>query len=216
MNQPAFSVHARVFLVHMLLLISLVISSCASGTTTPGTGTTPGGVPSTEAPTEPPTEPATEVPTTEVPETEAPVTEEPVPPTDPPGEEVVLTFAYPGTPGSPEGEFISNAVLQFQEGHPNISVELQFDESADYLDRLLAQAEAGNPPDLARLRYFDLVQLQRALQSLEELGFTGDDFLTDALDSAQVGEQHYGIPQRRDSCALAYTYLSVFSAGQHP
>jgi len=150
--------------------------------------------------------------------TEPLVATEPPAATEPPTN-VIVTLLYPGTSDSTEGIFISNATVQFQEQNQGISVDLQFISSADYLAILTTRLAAGESPDLAKLMFFDLFQFYRQgfLLSVEEVGGEiDDDFLSGALDSAQFNSLHYGLPQRRDSCAQAYNYLSIFNGSQHP
>ena len=146
----------------------------------------------------------------EVPATEAPATAAP-------GAEILLTFLYPGTPDSPEGALITSAVDEF-EGEFGIGVDLQFIPGSSYRDTLRAQTAAGDSPDVAKLNYTALVELYLSenLLPLEEAGDITSEFLEDALNSARFDNLHYGLPQWRDSCSLAYEYLSIFSTTQYP
>lgn len=192
MKRYLFPAKVPFFLVHLLILVSLVVSSCGGAASAPQA--------------EAPAAAATEAPAAAA--TAAPAM----------GESVGLTFLYPGTSDSAEGQFVSDMVARFQEANPAIFVDLQFVSSSDYRAKLYTQVAAGDPPDLAKINYYDLVQLYGGgnLMPLEQLGSLDSDFLNDALDSAWLGENHYGLPQWRDSCSLAYDYLSIFSAASYP
>ena len=182
---------------YLLILLSLVASSCGEAATSQQT---PSVIETLE----------------NTPELTQVAPETPV--TSPPDEKITLTFLYPGSADTPEGMFISNAVADFEDQYSSVSVDLQFEPSSEYLVKLLTLISAGTPPDLAKLVFYQLFELykQEALFPLEELGDIDPNILTDALDSVRFDKRQYGMPLRRDSCALSYEYLSVFSGSQLP
>jgi hypothetical protein len=177
--------------MHVLILTSLVVSGCGPASTA-----------APQVPTEPPL-------------TEA-QTEEPQPGGSTPA--IILVLMYPGAPDTAEGLFISGLVEEFRGQYPDIGVDLQFVPGSSYRETLLTQAAAGALPDLAKIDYVALSQLYPGdfLLPMEEAGEIDPDFLDDALNSTLFEGFHYGLPQWRDSCSLAYEYFSILSDTQYP
>ena len=200
MNQHRFPCKGSTMFGRLLILLSLVMSACGSAV-------------SPEVAVATVKVEVTKVSVTEV-EKEVVVTR-----TQPAaGNAIHLSFLYPGSGESQEMNFISDAVAQFNDQHPDIYVDLKFVPPSEYWDTLQTSIIAGTPPDLAKLVFSNVFQLynQKALLPVEEIGAIDPDFLEDSLNSVMFNGAHYGLPQRRDSCALAYDYLSVFSGSEQP
>lgn len=193
MDRQSLLFRARVCYVHILVLLSLLVSGC---------GGTPAAA--TEAPA------ATQAPVGEPGATEAA--------TEAASEAVVLSLLYP-VPNSQEESFISSAVEQFKETYPEISVDLQLVPIESYRDTLVTRVQAGDAPDVAVVDYSNLYPYYQSgiLLSIEQAeGFLDDDFLDDSVRSTLIFDGHYGVPWRRDSCSLAYQYLSIMAGSKHP
>ncbi len=191
-----------------VLLVSLLAACAAPETAAP-----------VEEPTAAPVEPVEEEPTA------APVEEEPtaVPePTEVPAEPVTLTFwhAY----GSSRGELMDELVAEFNETHPNITVEAEYGGNLWTMrDKLLTAIAGGAGPDISQIDQFWSSELADSggLVKMEDLINADPDVSTDDLydkvwETATYNDEIWSMPFSFSNIALYYNKALFREAGLDP
>lgn len=125
-----------------------------------------------------------------------------------PSEPVTITFAswVAGT-----SAVIESLRGQFQELHPNITVDFEDVPAEEFTDRLTTRIAGGNPPDVAYLDQSAVVDFA-SRNALLELGpfadqsaaVVVDDYVPAFLEAALWEERLYGLPYDGESTGLFY------------
>jgi multiple sugar transport system substrate-binding protein len=128
-----------------------------------------------------------------------------------------------GTPGL-GGQGTQQLVDEFQAAHPNITIQPRNVASTDILKSSVAQAAAGDPPDVAQLvlNNIDFVVRNLPVQPLDQIAPT-DEFhdtmkhiLPQAAKLGQVDGHQYGGPYTFSTPTLFYNGDVFRSAGLDP
>jgi ABC-type glycerol-3-phosphate transport system substrate-binding protein len=125
-----------------------------------------------------------------------------------PSEPVTISFSSWHTANSPVFEALRT---QFQELHPNISVDFEDVPAEEATDRLTTRIAGGNPPDVAFMDQSTVVDFA-SRNALVELGpyaeqsaaVVIDDYVAAFLDSALWEEKLYGLPMSGETTGLFY------------
>lgn len=124
------------------------------------------------------------------------------------GEEVTIRFTWWGD--SKRHEIYNEIADQFEEKHPNITVEREFGGWADYWDRLTTQVAGGNAPDVVGMHqeYVSDYARRGALIDLNPYIESGvinvDNFPDSVLESGQVNDSTVMIAQGVTMSGQAY------------
>ncbi len=121
-----------------LVLMAMVLSSCAPAPTPVAAPTMPAATAA----------PATAVPPTAAPPTAVPATEAPAVPQ----ERIVLHFMY--YQDGAEASIMAPLITKYQQANPNVIIELDVVPYTNITNQLPAQAQAGQVPDMARITNF--------------------------------------------------------------
>lgn len=125
-----------------------------------------------------------------------------------PSEPVTITFASWHTAGSDVFEALRN---QFQELHPNISVDFEEVPAEEFTDRLTTRIAGGNPPDVAYMDQGAVVDFA-SRNALVELGpyveqsaaVVVEDYVPAFLNASLWEDKLYGLPVSGETTGLFY------------
>jgi multiple sugar transport system substrate-binding protein len=125
--------------------------------------------------------------------------------------EATLTFWDNQQADTGLSEFQRTAIEEFEEAHPDISVEVETVPYADYQQRLTLAVEGGNPPDIATLDQIWQAQFADAGAVIplddyvaESESVTEDNFFPGAWESALWDGQVWGVPFNVDVWQFTY------------
>lgn len=126
-------------------------------------------------------------------------------------EQITLTFWDNQQADTGLSEFQQTAIDEFEDAHPNITVEVETVPYADYQQRLTLAVEGGNPPDIATLDQIWQAQFADAgaVLPLDDY-IDGSDsveegnFFPGAWESAVWDGQVWGIPFNVDVWQFTY------------
>jgi multiple sugar transport system substrate-binding protein len=124
-----------------------------------------------------------------------------------PAEPVTITFAT----WSAEEEGLQKLVEQFQQLHPNITIDLQGAPSEEMQDKLLTQVAGGTAPDVAYMDTSWVIDFasRNALVNLDEYisksnAVDPDDYVDAFRDSSSYEGSMYGLPVDGETTGLFY------------
>ena len=125
-----------------------------------------------------------------------------------PSEPVTISFTSWHTANSPVFEALRT---QFQELHPNITIDFEDVPAEEATDRLTTRIAGGNPPDIAFMDQSAVVDFA-SRNALLELGpyaeqsaaVVVEDYVAAFLDAALWEEKLYGLPMSGETTGLFY------------
>lgn len=119
--------------------------------------------------------------------------------------------------GGGEGYIMSNLVKQFNQEHPNIKVNEQPIEWAQYYNKLATSIAAGNPPDIAVMHLSVLPDyaLRGVLTPIDAYipSEVENDYLENIIASAELNGQIYAMPIDSHPIVLYYNKAVLREAG---
>ncbi len=140
-------------------------------------------------------------------------------PTEPPAEKVVINFWHANSEAV-EGAVSKTLIEAYTKEHPEVEIKLSFDST---LDKVMAAATAGNPPDIFTWWGPQFVGTWANAGALEELnGYNSggdvdiDDILPGLLKSTTFDGKIYGFPYGTDMSMLIYNADLFEAAGLDP
>lgn len=121
------------------------------------------------------------------------------------GGSITLRVGWYG--GEPLHNALDDALEQYQEDNPDVTIEVSRAAFADYFDRLATETAGRSAPDVTRMSmsYFADYAGRGALRPLDDL--VGDTIVVDGLDadvqdSGVLQDEYFGVPQSAISHAL--------------
>jgi multiple sugar transport system substrate-binding protein len=123
--------------------------------------------------------------------------------------------------GDPLHAALEEALDQYQQDNPDVTVEVSRAAFADYFDRLATETAGRSGPDVTRMSmsYFADYAGRSALQPLGDL--VGDTIVVDGLDedvqeSGVLNDEYFGVPQSVISHALLIDPELLATLGAEP
>ena len=133
------------------------------------------------------------------------------------GPPVTLSYWNGFTGG--DGPFMEELVAQFMEENPNITIESNTVQWADFYQRVPAAVQAGQGPDVG-VMHLDQLATHAARNIIvpvddlaEGIGLTEDDFTPEIWNAGIYNDQRYGIPLDVHSLAMYYNTDHFEQAG---
>ncbi|MGM0672911.1 MAG: ABC transporter substrate-binding protein [Pseudomonadota bacterium] len=141
-------------------------------------------------------------------------------------EEVKLSMYYPVAVGGPLTDVIDDLVEDFEDEHPDISIEATY--AGNYDDtraRAISALEAGDPPELSVMFSIDLYEMiekdaivpfEDLVESDEERAWL-DSFYPALMENGTLdGRKTYGVPFQRSTIVMYWNKDAFEEAGLDP
>jgi multiple sugar transport system substrate-binding protein len=134
-------------------------------------------------------------------------------------EDITLSLAWWGEPA--RAEMYEEAVDLFEEEHPNITVQTQFQDWDAYWTARATEAAGGALPDVVQMDLSYLRQYGATGQLLDLNGQVGVNLDTEGIDdsllgSGQIDGSQYGVPTSTNTLALFYNADVLKKIGVEP
>jgi multiple sugar transport system substrate-binding protein len=136
------------------------------------------------------------------------------------GPKVSLAF-WNGWTGA-DGDFAKQMVNEFNKAHPNVQVQMNVYQWADFFQKLPAAVTSGNGPDVS-VMHIDDIPTQAAQQVIvpidsvaSALGFSGSQFSSAVWNGGIYNGKRYGIPIDVHNLGLYYNKDLFEQAGLDP
>jgi multiple sugar transport system substrate-binding protein len=133
------------------------------------------------------------------------------------GPEVTLSYWNGFTGG--DGPFMTQMVDDFMAEHPNIKVESNTVQWAEFYQRVPAAVNAGEGPDVGVMHLTQIATnaARNVIVPLDDLAenleLSADDFTEEVWDASVYNDQRYGIPLDVHSLAMYYNQDHFTAAG---